>query len=113
MKKSILTVLAVGIGLAGGTAFAPTTASAKMISSMPSHFCHTWYSHHMKIKFTKHYLWQGRTGHKYNLKYHFNHVYKNGHQYSPEIMADVGAFKYSHGHMYTFDGAGSWLKWHR
>ncbi|MFC6253441.1 hypothetical protein ACFP1H_02330 [Secundilactobacillus hailunensis] len=113
MQKSLLTALAVGIGLAGGTAFAPTTASAKIISNMPAHFHHTWYSHHWKMKFTKHYLQQGKTGHRYNLNYHFKHVSKYGNRYTPEVMADIGAFKYSHGYMYTYDGSGAWQKWHR
>lgn len=111
MKKSIIAVLSISLGLASGLAATSTTASAKTVNGMPSSLCHTWHRGKWFIKFTKHYAWFGHTGHK-TLKYHFKHAYKYGSSYTPGIMADVGGFKYSHGYMYANDGAG-WERYHR
>lgn len=114
--KKLFVALSLGLFFAiGSYAVAPSAASAKTVTGMPAHFRHTWYHGSFKFKFTKYHYWFGKTGHKFNSKnvLKFKHVYKSGNQYTPVVNSDIGAFKYSNGHVYTFGGSGSWMKFHR
>lgn len=111
MKKSIVTTLAISLGLASGLTVTATTASAKTVSSMPASLCHRWYRGKQEVKFTKHTAWFGKKGHK-GYTFHFKHVYKYGSSYTPSVNGDIGGWKYSHGYMYSNDGSG-WMRYHR
>lgn len=118
MRKVILATLAVSLGLAGGISLPPISANAKTISGMPSYFCHTWYRGKNKVKFTKHHMWQGKTGHKFGKGYYFKHAFKfktklRGTYYIPGVNADSPMYKYANSHIYISDQQGHWFRYHR